>query len=312
MASLATPAAASLFPYVTTLSEAFVGANNNYDSVTGLSPQAGSCFLQGGGTGPCATLSSNPSTNILGLTAASVVISNGVSFDPQNGVTGFGDASASANLATGTVGAYVTGPLCSPSTPNCGDGGTAAGEMQDMLTFSNTTGHTVDIDVFWSFDGTIDLLGAFPRTQVTSLFCLGPGTLCSGNANSPVHGPNAGGQAFYFTYQDGSVMTNSAPTSGWVSVALLPGANAASEIFHGVYAIPAGVSTDSLNAYLQLDCAMSTCDFSHTGALSIGPLPTGVTFTSGSGVLLSAAVPEPGTWALLLCGAALMGLRRKR
>jgi len=42
-------------------------------------------------------------------------------------------------------------------------------------------------------------------------------------------------------------------------------------------------------------------------------LPTGLSYTSASGVFPAAAVPEPQTWALMLAGAALIGrLARRR
>jgi hypothetical protein len=314
VASLAGPSAAETlpFPYVTTLSSIFSGGvDDNYDSVTGLSQHPGSCFLQGGGTGPCATLSSSPSTNTLGLTAASVAITNGVAFDPNNGISGFGAASASADLASGIVGVYANGPNCStPNASGCDSGGSATAEFQDSLTFTNTTGNAVNIGINWSFDGTTVSLGTFPAVTATSLFCFGPGTACAGNPNGSPHGPNAV-ETFTFTDSNGST-ANAMPTGGWVSTAVTPGANATSETFHGVFTIPTGVSTDSLNAWLEVSCLISTCDFSHTGAFTFDTLPSGVTFNSSSGVLLTAASPEPGTWALSLGALALFAVRRNR
>lgn len=58
-----------------------------------------------------------------------------------------------------------------------------------------------------------------------------------------------------------------------------------------------------------------TSDFSNTASLSLD-LPEGVTFTSASGLFLTAAaVPEPATWSLLIggfgaCGATLRQRRR--
>jgi hypothetical protein len=50
-------------------------------------------------------------------------------------------------------------------------------------------------------------------------------------------------------------------------------------------------------------------DFGHTARFGI-EVPEGVTFTSSSGIFLSAvqtAVPEPGTWLMMLVGFALIG-----
>ena len=56
-----------------------------------------------------------------------------------------------------------------------------------------------------------------------------------------------------------------------------------------------------------------TCDFSNTGSISFG-LPQGVSFTSDSGVFLTAATPVPATLPLLAGGLGMIGLgiRRKR
>ena len=68
---------------------------------------------------------------------------------------------------------------------------------------------------------------------------------------------------------------------------------------------------------LSLDCSIGLqCDYSHTGRFSFVGLPTSVTYTSASGVFLTAGntptdpngVPEPASAALVL--AALAGLRR--
>jgi len=311
LAPLAGTSTAATIDYVTTSSSIFSGSVvNNYDSLTGLSQNAGNCYLQGGGTGPCAMLSSNPSTNTPGLTSSSVVIANGVAFDPQNGISGYGAASASASLASGTVHAYASGPNCSvPNASGCDSGGNAKAQIQDSLTFSNTTGHTVDVAVDWSFDGTTLSLGTYPSITVQSLFCFASGTGCLGG------GAGTGNpDAFSFLDQNGGV-SNQMPTAGWVSTALSPGTNATSETFQGVFAIPAGMSTDSLTADIQLGCLISTCDFSNTGTFTLGTLPSGVTFTSASGVLLTSPVPEQGTFTLTLAAAVLIAvgrIRRKR
>ena len=100
-----------------------------------------------------------------------------------------------------------------------------------------------------------------------------------------------------------------------MSTSLSLGANPASETFHGVFSIPAGVSVDSMNAYLEVRCLIATCDFSNTGDLTLDPLPNGVSFTSSSGVLLTAPgndAPEPGTWGLSLCAMAVLVASRRR
>ena len=86
--------------------------------------------------------------------------------------------------------------------------------------------------------------------------------------------------------------------------------------FVGLYTVTNG-QTVGLRSDLSLDCsAGATCDFSNTSRFSL-VLPSNVSFTSGSGVLLTqvpSATPEPGTLALALPGLALAALawRRKK
>jgi hypothetical protein len=99
-------------------------------------------------------------------------------------------------------------------------------------------------------------------------------------------------------------------------------------VSYGIFSIPAGLSTDYVYANLETGCGGggtvllgvrsggTSCDFSHTGALSLGGLDgTGVSFTSGSGMLLSqtqTAAPEPGSWILMMAGVGLVGLAKLR
>lgn len=59
-----------------------------------------------------------------------------------------------------------------------------------------------------------------------------------------------------------------------------------------------GLSTDTHGGAIA--------DFLNTARLSLG-LPSGVTFTSASGVLLTSGVPEPSTLAMLLLGFSGIG-----
>jgi hypothetical protein len=280
--------------------------SNNYDSLTGLSQHVGTCFIGPPAvTGPCGSISSSPA-NTPGLTSGTVGIANGVSYDPQNGVTGFGAASALADLAMGVIGAAVSAPQCSPATALCSDQGTASARMQDALTFTNTTGQTVDILVTWTFDGTVVPTAISPGSPVytlTSDFCLATGSTCAFGGN-----PNE----FQFNDSTGSI-TNAMPSSGWVSSSLIPGGNSTSESFQGLFAIPTGMTTENLLASLFVGCTMANCDFIHTGTLDLGPLPSGVSFTSASGVLLTQAAetPEPSSMLLILTGVVAILWRVK-
>ena len=292
---------ASAISYVSVYADAEAGGiTNSYDSVAGLA-------THGGGANQTATFTSTPSTNILGLTSASVGTTF-TGFDPQNGSQANDTSSASANLATGVLRAYGQGFCSGTGFPAnaCGDG-QALAEMQDLITFTNTTGQTQDITVSFAFDGS----AGSSLDHVFTFFCFGATANCAGNANGAgPHGPIGGPPVFKFTEDciDGNCgnpnPTTVMPTGGYVSSSVT-GANTTTEAFTGVFAVPAGMSTDALNAWMQISCGDGdTCDFSHTATFGMSTV-NGVSFTSSSGVLLSqtrSAVPEPSSWAMMLIG----------
>jgi hypothetical protein len=313
---LAGAAKADSIDYVTAYSNLYSGTELvSYNSINGLAQ-----FISlnpGGTTVTITTQASTPSTNVLGLTAASTALA-GSQFNPQTGRTSTASASSYANLATGRIGAGAAGSV-QAGTTIAGGIAFAGAEMEDTITFNNTSGHTANIDVFWTFDGTMPI--ATTGESIDNLFCLATGTSCLGSSTpgtGVVNGPPNAGQLFRL--EDNLTLglpTDpfiTEPTTGWVSSSFTPSINADSGTFHGVFAVPSGISTDSLNAYFDIKCFEATCDFTHTGALSFGGL-NGVSFTSGSGVLLTqsaSAVPEPGSWILMATGVGLIGLARLR
>ncbi len=78
--------------------------------------------------------------------------------------------------------------------------------------------------------------------------------------------------------------------------------------FRGLVTYTGASKTFSLDTGLTLRCTAGTsCDFGNSARLSF-ELPPDVSFTSGSGVLLTSTVPEPGSQALLLAGLLAVGL----
>jgi hypothetical protein len=306
------PGMATAISYVSVYADSEAGGiTNGYDSVAGLA-------THGGGANQTWNFTSTPSSNVLGLTSASVATTF-TGFDPQNGSQANDSSFASANLATGILRA-MAGGFCSGtgfSANACGDGQSLA-EMQDLVTFTNTTGQTQDITVTFAFDGT----AGSSLDHVNTLFCFGAIGNCAGNANGAgPHGPIGGPPVFSFTEDclDGNCgnpnPTTVIPTGGWVSTSVT-GANTTTETFTGVFAVPAGMSTDALNAWLQISCGLGdTCDFSHTATFGMSTV-NGVSYTSSSGVLLtqSGTAPEPASWAMMLIGGSLMvaGIVRRR
>jgi len=66
----------------------------------------------------------------------------------------------------------------------------------------------------------------------------------------------------------------------------------------------------------NMPCQAYVCNFENTAKIALG-LPTGVTFTSDSGVFLAGTaggVPEPAAWVMMLAGFGIVGtaVRRRR
>lgn len=316
----------------------FFGAYNSYDQVNGL--QQGFQNV----TGYTPTVTSNPST--IGPMSSSVDI-NASTFEAAHGlfgdITAVGAASAYSNLALGTVGVLADSSSAQPQDALTGRANAAA-MLQDYLTFTNTSGHTVNIDVYWTLDGVTTISNQIGVAFSTRFcmdaqgFCLSQGGIGSGGLGSV---PNTPSQfSFVFSYNGGNAnggqATVSTPTlmptpdSGWVSasytstpitpgsVQYIPGNNSIAVSFHGVYAIPNGITTEYLYGNVQLGCGggnptPNNCDFSHTGALSLNLNDPGVSFVSGNGLLSGvSATPEPGSLWLALAGVVCFGFRRLR
>lgn len=83
--------------------------------------------------------------------------------------------------------------------------------------------------------------------------------------------------------------------------------------------IPDALSSINIDALLDVDCRLGAiCDFGHTATFGFGALPAGLSWTSESGVFLTASdqppgtAPEPATLALLAFGLAGLGVTRRR
>ena len=130
-------------------------------------------------------------------------------------------------------------------------------------------------------------------------------TLGSGQFNASImSGPNS----YTPTVRLGAI-------SNWVSYTVSP-SDPGDLQFNGVYALT-GAETDlSVLERLYAGCGIGTaCSFEHTAALTFS-LPQNVTYTSDSGVFLTAeeiqSVPEPGSMILIATGLGALGLVRQR
>lgn len=174
-------------------------------------------------------------------------------------------SSASSNLAAGTVEA-----MSNAGPANFGSGG-AQGIISDRLHFliaGAAPGMETDITVTLNVSGSESSTGqSFTLSNIT--------TLLVGSA-SVNHDANE---------QLNPTVTDSV-NANWVSSQILD-STTTSFVFSGVYALHGSADTADFNLHLDISCGNgASCD--HTATLSLG-LPSGVTYTSNSGVALTPA-----------------------
>lgn len=222
--------------------------------------------------------------------------------DTDGGGPSNGMASARADLATGQLGVAATGTQRT-RFGDSGDGvaGSASASFGDGLNFfvagasattSTNVGVTIALD--GSFVVTSPYTGSSLRNQLTF-----------GNAA--------------FSTDDGfGIVPNAHTASGWVSYLFSPD-TAGNIVFTGVYALTgASQHVDFFESLFTHSGNGETTDFNRTSRFTLN-LPTNVSYTSDSGVFLTATnvpsgVPEPSIWLMMIGGFALIGisLRRRR
>ncbi len=306
---LATPAFALLLigSYATSAQAAwlvYAGASARATANTQVIDSTLACSGPLGTPGACGqTALIFPNATSLTSSATATVVPTGVYafYGAQHA-----DAMASADLVTGKL--RVT---THASSEGVGSEQTSAGanaQFQDTLNFSSLTNDPFSVRVRLHVDGIYDgnqapqfsfQMGALNAGSVAWLYGGNGGPSCVGNP-----GPGCSQQAGFQSFNVSPGWTQFGPSEFVGTVNFLPGQS-------------------TVNMRMVLSASGNTsrfktgfADFGNTASVQFD-LPEGVSFTSDSGVFLTArdgAVPEPATWALMIGGFGLAGvmLRRRR
>lgn len=239
----------------------------------------------------------SPTTMPLGLTAATLSALG--TNRPSGHATGV--ASATADLSGGVLRSTTSSTADVPY-----EGVTSVSArvittsfMQDYVTFSVASAAGADVVVSAHLDGSYTLSDPiYASTSATMVVDFG-------GYFSYYGGANANGDYGYHGGVHGDFTSYSFSNE-----------SSAGYDFSGVLHVTDGERL-RMSTGLYLDCPYSQCRFGNTGRIGLAT-PSGVSFTSDSGVFLSgvnavAPVPEPETWALMLAGFATLGsLARRR
>ena len=253
--------------------------------------------------------------------------------------SGLGDPPSAAGLQSGTVSASpsLTAAWDLATTTRLDSGATAtayaagdlaAGTLRAQASGgSYVNGYTYDVQAraFAQFgDGlTFSVPGATAATVTDIGFNVHTDGFYGGAVGNPAESILAGltvsqagnGQAQYFAGYD--FTNNTAPTmsydvhSGWLNYSFTGGPG--NYTFTGVYAATGADPYLTFGEVLYAIGSTGYADYSHTSRISL-QLPSGVTYTSDSGVFLNAvaAVPEPSSWMVMLTGFGLIGAAARR
>ncbi len=185
---------------------------------------------------------------------------------PVAGGTVTATAYASANLASGTLGAQGNGNVIAGTVSNEG----VTTSMKDTLTFNipGATSSTItNIGVSFQVTGSAAATGAEYAFVRNSGMGVGNALITEGYDSTD----------------------NIIEEGGWASMDI---ASLTENLvtFNGVYALTGPSPTVPISLFLNIQCQSGDCDFSHTGAFTM-TLPAGVTYTSASGVFLTQPPP---------------------
>ena len=252
--------------------------------------------------------------------------------------THFGESGSTffrANLADGSMRAIST--VIDGSFSSVGTAGQS--KLKETIWFTNTTSDWLPIGYAMQVDGAVSgFTGGFtagrseiefinrivtPATSGCNAFvqCVGLAPDGSANVQTVFRGLYSGPTGLYF--QD--KMNQDA----FWSVTPNPGHDPDAGLFDFIMSttlwVPPGETTIVLEPELYFAfCGAQSgiCNFGDSGKVRLGPTPAGLSWSSQSGIFLSALVspppggviPEPATWAMLIMGFGMVGhaARRRR
>jgi hypothetical protein len=213
--------------------------------------------------------------------------------------TASGSSTASADLSTG----FVKATANSDTYQSVGRG---FAELNEDVTFSVAGGGSKQITVISHLDG---LIGTFANSFSQSALSY---ILNFGTTSNVIYTSVGSQSGFTFSVAGASSTT----PVGWDSYSLA-NVTATGFDFIGLLTVSDG-EMRAVRQQLFLNCQEGVnCDYSRTGSIAL-QLPSGVSFTSGSGVFLKStlagAVPEPVSWAMFVTGFGLTGsvVRRRK
>lgn len=237
-------------------------------------------------------------------------LSAGVNYDVNTAGGANYAGSAFADMSSGAL--HVTASQLNATS-------SAHAELVEFIKFDLPTGvASAQVQVSWTIEGVNEFVEGLSRagldTSSLTNFRIDALTDRGLNARADLDGPPID---FHFYSDQDEIGTLNDLGGGRLT---LTGTFTVFEedvyrITEALTVFAASVTTDNIPSG-----ASSKADFGNTAYFSF-ILPTGVTFTSGSGQLLSnpyvpggtGAVPEPATWAMMIGGFALVGgLQRRR
>lgn len=219
---------------------------------------------------------------------------------------------ATADLATGSLRVYA----------EAGDGFASQAfglsKWTETVTFNNISGATLEFDFFWKTEGVVtDLNGDRGSQNIQSSIELQRNnTNFSFISFKDQPGGGLGGAQYNFGTFGGpggsffSFQPRGNNNDGVWTTTLI---GQAGGLLSATLLVPTGLASIDIITFLSVDCRTGAiCDYANTSEFRFDTLPTGLTFTSESGVFLQ-AVPIPAAAWLFGSGLVSLGvIRRKR